>query len=98
MIIKKTTDYELLINEDGKHGIKYPSDDLELMLASLLITAEVFEIKLQQAKEFKKELKGKDKTNMGGQIALISRGLTAINQIAYPLLNSYEDFKREKEG
>jgi hypothetical protein len=100
MIIKKTIEFELQIDEDGKYGVKYPND-MELMFASMLISAETLEEKLKQGKEIKKGLSGKTKDDMGRQINLISKGLVAINAVVYPLLQAYPDylkFMEEQKG
>lgn len=92
--------YTLLINEPskGEHGVIYQSD-LDGDMAALLMTAEILQNKLESLKQMKKDMKSKkDKDAVGANIALFSKGLSAINNLSSALCDIYEDYINEMAG
>lgn len=93
MKIQGNIDYEMLVNEPSGNGIAYQST-VDNDLAGLMIAAQTVENNLNLLKDYKKEVKGKDKVLVAKNISEMSVLLSSLNKLTYSLFEHYEHFKK----
>lgn len=95
MIIQRTINFCLSINEPDGHGINY-NKDVESDMAGLMIALTTLESNLESLKSTKKLVKGQDKKSISQQISHASAAIKGIKILIINLFDGYEELKNRE--